>query len=74
MKKSINQDSPVAHDKEKVKAYLVWIRNKLAQCKTEADRNGYRDYCLNECKKWDKDVNYHDAVRQAFKIDPSTVL
>lgn len=63
----------VAHNKAKVKAYLEWIRSQLAKCKDEDERKSYRQYCLQQCQEWPRDVNYHDAVRLAFDIKPAVM-
>lgn len=63
----------VAHSKAKVKAYLEWIRSQLAKCKDEDERKSYRQYCLQQCQEWPRDVNYHDAVRLAFDIKPAVM-
>ena len=71
--KPSNGKNTVAHNKAKVKAYLEWIRSQLAKCKDEDERKSYRQYCLQQCQEWSKDVNYHDAVRLAFDIKPAVM-
>lgn len=53
-------------NQEKIDKYVSDMRTKLDSLKTDEERTAYKDYCYNECKKWDLDVNYHKAYEVVF--------
>lgn len=56
----------VKPNKTKVKEYENQIRSKLNELQTDEEKSAYEDYCYEECRKWDLDVNYHKAFENVF--------
>ena len=69
-----NKEEKVKKDDKKVAEYKKQLHDKYKSLKTPEEKQAYIKYADEETKKYDKDVNYKEAVEWLKEVDKSDIF